>query len=99
MENEDLIPADIFCSHYQVSYAFISQLNASGLVQLTSIEEKSFLPVSELQKVEQLLRMHYDLDINLEGLEAITHLLDRVKQLQGEVLLLKNRLRKYESID
>jgi hypothetical protein len=42
------------------------------------------------------VRLHYDLDINLEGIEAITYLLNRVKNMQAEIIALKNRLRLYE---
>jgi hypothetical protein len=97
MENEELIAVEVFCSHHQVEFSFINELADCGLLQVTVVQEKNFLPVSELQKLEQLVRMHYDLDINREGLEAISHLLDRVKSLQSEVNTLRNRLRRYET--
>jgi hypothetical protein len=37
------------------------------------------------------------MDINLEGIEAISYLLQRVENLQDEVNVLRNRLRFYES--
>jgi hypothetical protein len=42
------------------------------------------------------MRLHYDLDINLEGIEAITCLLDRVRSMQEEIRELRNRLGVYE---
>ena len=50
----------------------------------------------KLSEIEKLVRLHYDLDINLEGIEAITYLLNRVKNMQAEIILLKNRLSIYE---
>jgi chaperone modulatory protein CbpM len=97
MENEELIAVELFCTHHQVEFSFINELADSGLLQVTIVQDKNFLPVSELQKLEQLVRMHYELNINLEGLEAISHLLDRLKSLQSEVSMLRNRLRRYES--
>ena len=41
--------------------------------------------------------MHYDLDINLEGIEVINNLLSRVNNLQEELMLLKSKLKIYES--
>jgi chaperone modulatory protein CbpM len=96
MENEQLIAVEVFCTHYEVERSFIDQLCDSGLLQVTLIEEKTFVPLSEMQKLEQLVRMHYDLNINREGLEAISHLLDRLKHLQSEVNTLRNRLRTYQ---
>jgi hypothetical protein len=36
--------------------------------------------------------MHYDLNINVEGIEAITHLLARVEKMQQEIISLKNKI-------
>ena len=96
MENEQLIAVEVFCTHYEVERSFIDELCESGLLHITSVEEERFVPLSEMQKLEQLVRMHYDLNINREGLEAITHLLDRLKSLQSEISLLRNRLKIYE---
>ena len=46
-----------------------------------------------------LLSENYDLSINLEGIDAIHHLLNRVEKLQAEVFRLKNRLLLYEADD
>ncbi|MEX1131718.1 MAG: chaperone modulator CbpM [Flavobacteriales bacterium] len=40
--------------------------------------------------------MHYDLEINLEGLEAISHLLDQMDAAQQEARELRERLLLYE---
>ncbi len=40
--------------------------------------------------------MHYDLNINLEGIDAIYHLLNRVSALQQELETVKNRLKFHE---
>jgi len=50
----------------------------------------------EIQTIEKMIRLHYDLEINLEGIEAISHLLKRVDGLQEELTSLKNRLSLYE---
>lgn len=96
MENEQLIEIEIFCTHYEVQRSFIDQLCESGLLHITSMEQKSFVQLSEMQKLEQFVRMHYDLNINVEGLEAISHLLERVTTLQSELTKLRNRLKVYE---
>ncbi|MER3465474.1 MAG: MerR family transcriptional regulator [Chitinophagaceae bacterium] len=95
MDNE-LIPTEVICTHYQVEYQFIQSLHEAGLIQLTTVEHRAFIPPTQLQDLERMIRMHYDLHINLEGIEAIAHLLDRVKLLQKEMTQLRNRLRLYE---
>ena len=98
MQNNELILAEEFCTHYKIQLSFINNLNQFGLIEITSVEEKPYIPQSQLQKLEQIIRLHHDLDINLEGIDAITHLLDRVKSLQAEIAGLKNRLSIYENV-
>jgi hypothetical protein len=60
------------------------------------IEENEYIEQEQIRELERMMRLHYDLDINLEGIEAINHLLDRVSRLQKEVRQLQNRLKLYE---
>jgi hypothetical protein len=96
MKSDDLIPAEEFCDHYKVEFSFINYLHQFGLIEITTVEETYYIPQVELRKLEQLVRLHYDLNINLEGIDAITHLLDRVNGLQLQITSLKNRLNLYE---
>jgi hypothetical protein len=95
MENERLISAHVFCSHYHVELAFINALKEYGLIELTAIEDDYFIDRNELLKLEQYTRWHYDLEINLQGIEVIEHLLNRVRSLQDEIKTLKNELKLY----
>lgn len=95
---EHLISTDEFCAHYHVEYTFINSLQQHGLIEITTIDEGSFIDHDHLKNIESLLRLHYDLDINLEGIEAITYLLNRVKNMQEEITELKNKLSLYEDL-
>jgi hypothetical protein len=96
MQTNELILAEDLCSYYKVDYSFLSDLQRFGLIEITSVETATYVAESELQKLEQLVRLHYDLDINLEGIDAIAHLLKKVTHLQNEIVGLKNRLKLYE---
>lgn len=96
MANEHLIPADQFCNQHNVELSFISLLHENGLIEITTVEQTTFIPEERLPELEKLIRLHYDLDINLEGIEAITHLLQRMQHLQDELRVLRNKLRLYE---
>jgi hypothetical protein len=99
MQTDELIPAEEFCSYYKVEYSFIHDLERFGLIEITSIETSNYIPQSQLQKLEQIIRLHYDLDINLEGIDAIAHLVERIKMMQNEITGLKNRLKLYENLE
>jgi hypothetical protein len=97
MEEENLIPADEFCTNYEIEVSFIHSLQECGLIELTTIEQRGFIPSNKVAEIEKYLHLHYDLDINMSGIEAIAHMLERVKNLQQEVSSLKNKLRLYEN--
>lgn len=97
MQKEEMIPANEFCIHHNVELSFIYSLNESGLIEMTVIEEKLFVPASQLNNLEKLVRLYYEMDINLEGIETITYLLKRLNDMQQQITLLTNRLRLYEN--
>ncbi|WP_339647089.1 chaperone modulator CbpM [uncultured Salegentibacter sp.] len=96
MNLEELIPTDEICAKYKVKRNFVSSLYESGLIEIITVEETEYVHCDEISEFERLWRLHYDLDINLEGLEAIQHLLEQVRKLQKKNLELKNRLGLYE---
>jgi MerR HTH family regulatory protein len=98
MESNELIPVHHFCVIHSVELSFIESLQQYGLVEITSIEEKRYLKESQLGELEKFVRLHYDLDINIEGIEAISHLLQQLQDIQARNMQLQNRLRLYETL-
>lgn len=96
MTTEQLISVDVYCTHQGVDVTFIRALHERGLIVLTMVEDEHLVAPTELSRIEQLARMHYDLDINLEGIEAISHLLERMIGLQDDLRVMRERLRIYE---
>lgn len=96
MEKKDLIPAEEICSHYQVEYSFINELSEHELIELSVMEETAYLPADHLADLERFIRLHYDLDINMEGLEAVNHLLNQIHAMQHQIHALENKLHLYE---
>ena len=96
MQTENLIPVSEFCVHHNIEFSFISSLQECGLIAIEQTQETAFISLSQLPELEKYIRLHYDLEINLEGIEAIAHLLQRVQNMQHEMLSIKNKLRVYE---
>jgi len=92
MEKNSLVAANDICTYLDVEYTFISSLSDAGLVELEVVEHTTYIPERELQKLEKMIRMHQELEINLAGIEAITHLLDRIELMQEEMRVLRNRV-------
>ena len=99
METPHLISADEFCTHHKVEYSFINSLREFGLIEITTLEQGLFIEAESLTELEKYARLHYDLEINLEGIEAIKFLLEKVKTLQNEISFLKNKLSLYEATE
>ncbi len=95
MPTEDMVPAKEFCIHHNIELSFIYSLNQSGLIEIITVEEKTFVPVSQLSQLEKLVRLYYDMDINLEGIETITYLLQRMNDMQQQIVQLNNKLNVY----
>jgi len=96
MQKEDLIPAREFCESHHLEFSFIYSLEQYGLVEITTIEQTVYLPVSQLPQAERIARLHNELGINIEGIDAIKHLLQRVEEMQHEIARLKDKLSLYE---
>jgi chaperone modulatory protein CbpM len=97
MQTEYLISIDEFCANHNIEVSFISSLQQTGLIEITTIKETGFIDADQLQQLEKFIHFYYELDINLEGIETITYLLQRVNSLQDEIIALRNRLRLYET--
>ena len=96
MQPEKLTAVDIFCAHHNIEISFISLLQQSGLIEVIVIEDARFIDSTQLQQLEKIVHFYYELDINLEGIETVNHLLQRINSLQDEIIMLRNRLRLYE---
>ncbi len=83
---------------YDVEESFIESLHEVGLINVVSAEEERFIEFDELSDLEQFIRWYYEMDINVEGIDALRHMLKKVKLLQLEVDRLRNELQFYKSI-
>jgi hypothetical protein len=96
METTKLISITQFCANYNVPVTFINALQEYELVEITISENENYLQTNQLNDVEKMMRLHYDLNINFEGIDAIYNLLKQVEALQTEVTTLQNKLNFYK---
>jgi hypothetical protein len=94
---DDLVAVDEFCVNHKVEISFLNLLQQNGLIEICTIESKFFVEKEQLPQLEKYVHFYYDLDINLEGIETITYLLQRIENLQNEIIKLKNKLRFYDA--
>jgi chaperone modulatory protein CbpM len=94
--SEEIIPVETFCSYYHVEQTFVESLESYGLISISYKENQRFILKEELTELEKFSRMYYELDINIPGIDALKHLLEKIKELQQETETLRARLRIYE---
>ena len=96
MQTEEMIIVNEFCIHHNIEFSFINALQQSGLIEITQAEEKWYVHETQLPQLEKMVRLYYEMDINLEGIETITYLLIRMNDMQQQIIQLNNRLAMYE---
>ena len=96
MAEEEIIALETYCSYYQVEMEFIRTLEEYGLISIRYEETKGFIRKEDVAQLERFSRLHYDLNINVPGIDALQHLLEKIRALQEETENLRNRLNIYE---
>ncbi|CAM3422438.1 chaperone modulator CbpM [Aequorivita lipolytica] len=96
MEREKYILISHFCNHTHIEVSFVENLREYGLVTFEEKENDIFIDEKDISEIERMFRLHNDLGINFEGLDAIKQMLKRLQKMEKEMDLLQKRLRLYE---
>mgnify|MGYP001550764250 CR=1 FL=1 len=96
MKKTNLILIEQCCTNHNIEFSFIDSLKQFGLVEIVIVDEQHYLPHEQLSDVERMMRLHYDLDINMEGIDAISHLLTQIQELKRQLVASQNRLKRFE---
>lgn len=96
MENRTYIPITELCRVYKIDIIFFDSLSEYDLIEIVVEEKVAVLPVQQISKLEQILRIHNDLKVNMEGVDVIMNLLHKIDTLEKELYNSKNRLNLYE---
>ena len=88
----ELIIVSEYCHKCHIEPSFIDLLEEGGLIEVRTEGGGHYLPASQLPDVERYSRMYYDLSINMEGIDAIHHLLERMELMRREISTLRNQL-------
>ncbi|KAA0128148.1 MerR family transcriptional regulator [Chryseobacterium sp. SN22] len=77
---------------YNIEITFFDELVDSGLLNIQTENEVRYLMYEDLPNFERFTNWHYDLDINLPGLEVIHDMLQKMEDLRQRNRELMNRL-------
>lgn len=66
---------------YNIEITFFDELVDSGLLNIETDNEIRYLMYEDLPTFERFTNLHYDLEINLPGLEVIHNMLQKMENL------------------
>ena len=95
MATTELILIQQICSCHDIELTFMKDLNELGLIEIYTIEDYKYIHEDQLKDLEKMIRMHRELNINIEGIDAIYNLQQRIDQLEQELTQSKNKLRAF----
>lgn len=98
----DRISREELVKIYNIEITFFDELVDNGLLNVETEDNVRYLIYEDLQVFEKFANWHYDLEVNLPGLEVIHHMLRKIDDLHQKNRELMNKLsvirEKYEDI-
>jgi hypothetical protein len=92
----ELIIVSEYCRKTNLDPTFFTLLEEGGLIVIYIEEGERYFPAAQLPDLERYARLHYDLSINMEGIDVIHNLQLRMQELENKINYLQNKLSIYE---
>ncbi len=92
MSKDQYISIEELCQLYEIEAEFIDELQENELINVVQEEEKTLVPVTEIQNLEKIQSFYYDLEINIAGIDAIFNLLNQIDEMKREMEDLRRKL-------
>lgn len=91
MENE-LILLSEYLENTHADLEFILLLEEEGLIETHEYNKSKFLHSSQLGDLERFVHLHYDLSVNIEGIDIINNLLNEMQAIRDELNALRRQI-------
>lgn len=95
----DLIIIKEYCIQSRIEPDFIFQLENEGLIEISEIDNEQYINIAQLNALERYARWHYELSVNVEGIDVMQNMLTKIKELQSEVQHLKEYMKLLDITD
>lgn len=96
MSTKNFIPLNELCSNYQVEMSFFNDLHEIGLIEVVTFKKTLYIHQDKITTIEKIVRLHHELEINLAGIDAIFHLIQKLEDKENELIQFKNKLHFYQ---
>lgn len=88
--NTNYVLVKEYCTRANIEPEFILDLGNEGLLEITIVDNEHSLDISQLDLLERYIRWHYDLEVNIAGIDVIQNLLNRIEEMQSEMTRLQH---------
>lgn len=78
------------CRSNNIEQDFIQELHSNGLIEIIYQEEQEYIEEEQIIVLERFSTWHYELEINVQGIEVVQNLIDRIESLQQEIREIKS---------
>ncbi|WP_209400171.1 chaperone modulator CbpM [Pseudozobellia sp. WGM2] len=85
-----------FCEQTEIEISFIGILQEYNLIACIQIETETYIRRDDISEIERINRLYHELGINLEGIDALNYMLQRISKTESKMRLLRNKLSIYE---
>ena len=92
MKKSDFISIREICVHHEIEETFVFRLEEYDLIDIASVQGVAQVRLEDLPKLEKIFRLHSELEINLEGIQTIYHLLEKMDRLKEELLNMRRKI-------
>lgn len=92
MIEKNLILIADYCNNSRAEKEFLLSLEQEGLIRIEEHDERMYITEDQLSTLEIFTRLYYDLSINIEGIDVINTLLQKMNMIEMELNALKREL-------
>ncbi len=89
---KDRISREELVKRYNIEIRFFDELEEYGLISIEQEDNTKYLIYDELDSFERFANWHYDLDVNLPGLDILNEMMKKLEMLQQENRRLLHRI-------
>ncbi|MEE3999204.1 chaperone modulator CbpM [Tenacibaculum sp. FZY0031] len=96
MNDKELISIQKVIVHHNLDEQFIESIESFQLIEFVVKDSNKYLYIEQLPVLEKIIRLYYDLEVNMQGIDVINNMLDRMDSMHKTIQQLENKLKRYE---
>ncbi|MGG8495193.1 chaperone modulator CbpM [Tenacibaculum sp. TC6] len=96
MNDKELISIQKIIHHHNLDEQFIESIESFQLIEFVVKDADKYLYVEQLPRLEKIIRLYYDLEVNMQGIDVINNMLSKMNSMHKTIQQLQNKLKLYE---